>query len=501
MRGPVKALVFSILVIAVLIGVLWWPSGSDRTPGEDGDGSALMFYCAAGIKIPVEEVVEAYEVEYGVQIRLEYAGSGTLLSRLRVAGRGDLYLAGDSSYIELGREQGLVAEAIPAAQLRPVIAVPKGNPKNIASVADLTRDDLRIGLGAPEAASIGKQGKALLESIGRWDAVSGAARDRGVFKPTVNEVANDVKLGAVDAGIVWDATVEQYPELEAVQIEGSDGFVQNVAVAILESSERPTAALRFARYLTARDKGLPVFAKHGFAVVEGDKWAEKPEILYFSGGVNRVAIEDTLKAFQEREGCFIKTAYNGCGILVGQMKLGERPDAYHSCDISFMREVTDLFTGSVNVSQTEMVIVTAKDNPLGIQTLADLGKDGLRLGLANEEQSALGALTARMLKQQGLYEAVTKNTVTSTPTADLLVNQIRTGALDAVVVYEANVVYQRENLEVVRLSIPAAVAIQTYAIAKGSDHRQLMTRLLDQLESEQSRQRYEETGFHEAPAS
>ena len=39
-----------------------------------------------------------------------------------------------------------------------------------------------------------------------------------MFKPTVNEVANDVKIKTVHAGIVWDATVRQYPELETVSL-------------------------------------------------------------------------------------------------------------------------------------------------------------------------------------------------------------------------------------------------------------------------------------------
>ena len=38
-----------------------------------------------------------------------------------------------------------------------------------------------------------------------------------VFKPTVVDAANDVKLGAVDAAIVWDSMAKQYPDLEFVR--------------------------------------------------------------------------------------------------------------------------------------------------------------------------------------------------------------------------------------------------------------------------------------------
>ena len=503
MRGPVKPFLFSMAVIAMLVALLWWPEAARHAEDSienDGGASPLLFYCAAGIRKPVAAALEAYRQEYGVDVRLDFAGSGTLLSKLEVAQKGDLYLAGDASYIALGRERGLLAEAIPLAHMTPVIVVSKGNPKGIAGVADLARDDVRTAMGAPEAASISKQSQRLLESLGHWTALEVAVRDHGVFKPTVNEVANDVKLGAVDAGVVWDATAGQYPELESLAISGTEDFAQEVTVSVVAATKRPAAALRLARYLAARDKGLLFFEQEGFKVTVGDVWEETPEILYFSGGVNRVAIEDTLKAFQAREGCVIKTVYNGCGILVGQMKLGERPDVYHSCDISFMRDIAELFDEAVQVSRTDLVIVTAKGNPKAIRSLTGLGDNGLRVGLANEQQSALGALTARLLREESVYDAVQKNVVANTPTADLLVNQISTGALDAVVVYEANMNYQKDNLDIIAVDLPLARAIQTYAVSTDTKYPRMMARLLAAIESEESTLRYRETGFQEASA-
>jgi ABC-type molybdate transport system substrate-binding protein len=107
----------------------------------------------------------------------------------------------------------------------------------------------------------------------------------------------------------------------------------------------------------------------------------------------------------------------------------------------------------------------------------------------------LGSLTARLLRSQGLLEKVMANVKVQTPTADLLVNQIRTGSLDAVVVYTANTSQVRDLLDVVELPEPEALAIQPYAIGRNSDHAQLMDRLLTTLRSAESRQRFEATGF------
>ena len=384
----------------------------------------------------------------------------------------------------------LLREIIPLSRLVPVIAVRQGNPKNVQTIADLLR--VEVALTNPDAAAIGKITRERLTKSGEWAALEKHTR---VFKPTVNDVANDIKLGTVDAGIIWNATVSQYPELELVRVADLASVDQQVAIGLLEFSEQPTAALRFARYLGARDRGLKEFASYGYEPVEGDVWAETPEVVLFSGGVNRMAIDETIEHFEKREGARVTRVYNGCGLLVSQMKSGQRPDAYFACDTSFMYEVTNLFSDPVIISATELVLLLPKGNPKSIRTLADLAGTGLRIGVANEAQSALGALTARLLKAQGLLERVMANVRVQTPTADLLVNQMRTGSLDAVVVYAANTSQVREVFTMVPLSGLGATAIQPFAIGKNSEHRFLMERLLATLREADSRKKFEATGF------
>ncbi len=496
MRGSARIAVVggSVVFAVLLVGLLLWNPQTETA--RISSSEPLVFYCAAGIKPPVEEIVRAYEEEYGVAIRLQYGGSGTLLSNIRAAEVGDLYLAGDASFIEIAREQGLLAESIPLATMRPVIATAKGNPKNIGSAQDLLREDVRVALGNPDAASVGKQTRIAMSQAGLWELLERAVQTRGVFKPTVNDVANDLKIGTVDAGVVWDSTANQYPELEiAAPLTTDDSFTMQVTVGVLKSSKQPTEALRFARYLSARDRGLMALERHHYTAVVGDVWALEPEILLLSGGVNRPAIEETLRAFELREGCKITRSYNGCGILVAQMKAGERPDAYFACDVSFMDEVGRLFDQPVDVSETDILIAVQPDNPRQIASLADLAAEGLKLGVANPEQSALGALTKRMLAAAGLLDGVMSNVRSQTPTADLLVNQLRTGTLDAVIVYEANIAQVREHLDIVRIDLPSAKAIQPFAVARATEHRYLTQRLLDAIASAESQERYQATGF------
>ncbi|MEE8306125.1 MAG: molybdate ABC transporter substrate-binding protein [Gammaproteobacteria bacterium] len=484
-----KAAAASAIVVVVLLVLLMWdPAGErgDKLPSE------LMFYCAAGIKPPVESVAKQYEAEFGVRIQLQYGGSGTLLSNMRVSRQGDLYLAADDSYIEMARAQDLIVESLPLARMHPVIAVRKGNPKKIHTVADLLREEVALALANPDAAAVGKIVRQLLEEEGSWQEIKAATR---VFKPTVSDVANDVRIGSVDAGIVWDATANQYPELEVVEIPAFQKIERTISVAVMSDSKNATEALRFARYLGARDKGLLEFKRYAYTPVEGDVWEQTPELVFFSGGVNRLAVEDTLREFEVREGVRITRVFNGCGILVSQMAAGQRPDMYFACDVSFMTQVEDLFTDISIVSETDVVILTAKGNPLGIHSPSDLARPGIKVGVANEKQSALGALTKRMLIDLGLYDAVSANVKTRTPTADLLVNQMRAGSLDAVVVYRANTIYAKDDVDIVPIEHPLAKAIQPLAVGKNSKHRQLAQRLVSAIESAPSRERFTSTGF------
>jgi molybdate transport system substrate-binding protein len=453
---------------------------------------SLFFYCAAGIKPAVAEIAQEYSQKYNVDVQVQYGGSGTLLSNIRIANRGDLYLAADESYIENAQEYGLIDEVQPVAFLKPVIAVKNGNPKNILSLQDLSRSDINVAIANPDAASIGRLTQKMLTELGLWDDIQNNTK---VLKPTVNDVANDIKIGSIDAGIIWDATGNQYPDIDNINVPEFERYKEQVTIAVLKTTKNPDQTLRFIRYLSAREKGLHTFKELGYDVVDGDIWEENPRILFYSGGVNRIAIENTIQAFEKREGIDVTRIYNGCGILVSQIKAGQKPDAYLTCDVTFMDQVENRFTEIENVSSTRIVILTNLENSHNIQTLADLSKKGLKLGVCNPDQSALGFLTANMLKQLGLYDSIMPNVRSQTPTADLLVNQMRTGSLDAVIVYEANTSQVKDKLNVIHIDKKEAFAIQNFGLGLNSDHKYLMRRFFAFLTSEQSRQQYEGNGF------
>jgi molybdenum ABC transporter molybdate-binding protein len=455
-----------------------------------------VVYCAAGLRVPVEATAREYEAKYGVKVQLSYEGSQTLLNKLEVARRGDLYIPADESYLPSARQKNLIAEVLPLAQMTPVLAVPRGNPRKLNSLEDVVRSQARLAQADPEAAAIGKLVREALQKVGRYSAIKARTL---VNQPTVNDVANNVKLGTVDAGFVWDTTVKQYPDLEAIPLPEFKDWTAKVPVAVLRSSEQPTAALRFARYLAARDKGLEHFRRWGFEPVDGDVWAEMPELRLFAGAMLKPAIKATITEFEEREGVRVNCVYNGCGILVAQMKIGKEagqlPDAYFACDSSFMKMVADLFLDAEEISTNQLVILVPKENPHGIKTLKDLGAPGLRVGVGDENKCALGALTQQTLIRDRNYNRVTKNVKVYSPTGDMLVNQLRAGSLDAVVAYISNAAGSADVLEAIPVDVPCAIAVQPIAVGRESKYKYLTTRLLEAIKSRESQERFQKQGF------
>lgn len=503
-------------VVVILVMVLLLRRQGGNPTGAAADSSpVLTMFTAAGMRVAVEEIVAAYEDETGVRVELQFGGSNTLLNQLQVNEHetADLYLAADDYYLDKSVELGLARETLPIGHQRPVIAVRKDASASIETLEDLLQDDVIVALANPDQAAVGLAVRSLLSELqvdgeNAWQALDEAVTQRGVYKPTVNEVANDIKLGAVDAGIVWDTTVAMpryRDEMRAIELPELDD-PHLVGIAVLNSSPQPTEALRFARFLTARDRGLETFAKYGLKPVEGDVWVEHPEITFYCGAVNRRAVEEIVADFSEREGVTVNTVYDGCGILTGRMKTIERqspelgfPDVYMACDLYYLENVREWFQEAANVSDVELVVAVPKGSSR-VKSLDDLVKPGVRVAIGQPQQCTIGALTRRMLEREGLYDPLMAKqadpgeVVVEKPSSALLVPDVVTGHVDAAVAYITDVLANEDAIDVIRVASPLNRAIQPFSIARTSDHKYLVRRLYRRIAD--SPEAFERVGFH-----
>ena len=239
-------------VALVLVAALLAASGCQSRPAP-----TLVVLVAASLR-PVAEAVAA---DYGGGIELRFGGSEELVTQIALAREvapADVFLPADASYLDACGPHPAVT-----APLTTMRAVALTRPDRVpADLASLTAPGVRLGLASPQTAAIGKLTKLRLAEAGRWEVLNARL---AVTTDTVTQSANGVKLGTLDAAIVWDATARQFaPDLVGTPLPELAGVRAEVRAAVLASSRRPEAAAAFLAFLAGAD-GRRAFAAHGFA--------------------------------------------------------------------------------------------------------------------------------------------------------------------------------------------------------------------------------------------
>lgn len=227
-----------------------------------GQSPRMLLYCGAGIRPAADDLVKAFEREHDVTIECDYDGTERLLARIKLSGIGDLYMPGDRHYVEQAAEQGLIAAHENVCYLVPVILVRKGNPKNIRALDDLARPGLEVGLGNPQVCAIGRTSVKIFEK--NRIPMDDVLRNVQFQALTVNDLGNHIRLGQLDAVIVWDAMAAYFAEFgDVVGIPSDQNVISTVAIGTLTSSERPELARRFLEF-AASEQGAEIFARHHY---------------------------------------------------------------------------------------------------------------------------------------------------------------------------------------------------------------------------------------------
>jgi len=232
-----------------------------------------IFVCSgAGLMKPMNELIDKFEEERGIEIEVHYGGSAELYGILSATGC-DIFVPGDYYYTKIAMDNDyLLNETVKNITLHiPVIAVPKGNPKNINSLEDLAKIGVRVALGDPKACAIGRVAKKILEGSGLWENVS---RNVIVFTPTVNQLLIYIATGQADAVVIWEdmtSWAEGKGKIEVIEIPKEKNIIKTIptAVTIFAKKEgKYEIAKAFSDYI-ASEEGLKIWKKWGFKPCKG----------------------------------------------------------------------------------------------------------------------------------------------------------------------------------------------------------------------------------------
>ncbi len=267
--------------------------GACSAPGPE----PLTVFCGAASRPALDRAAAEFEEATGVPVELVYGGSGTVLSQMRLAERGDVYLPSSPDFMERAVATGQVLPETRAtlAWLVPGLVVPEGNPAGVRSLADLGRPGLRVGIGNPETVVLGQYTVELLAHNGLLDATMPNVVGFGASCSSVTDMA---AMGSVDAVISW-RVVERWNQARLDLVELEPGQVPRVSwipVAVSSHSARPELAQRFVDWLRS-PAGQQAYAEAGYAtsVEQALQWAPGAVV-----GGDVVSPEGWLEAMQGR---------------------------------------------------------------------------------------------------------------------------------------------------------------------------------------------------------
>ena len=241
----------------------------------------LVCYAGPNMRTSVEALARVYKQRTGVSVHVDSDEPRRLIDRIVASRSADLFVSHDP-FLAMLIARGIgVRDARTVASLTPVIAVPKGNPRNIAGLEDLARPGLRVGLTDAETSISGHIVTLMLKKAG----ISRQVEANVVLRaPQGRDLAAALVAGQIDAAIVWNAVVAgSCGQLEAVAIDAKfrparnvDAIVDSaslgrleldyvrVTVATLDCSKNPVEARSFANFL-ASGEGTAVFLKNGLS--------------------------------------------------------------------------------------------------------------------------------------------------------------------------------------------------------------------------------------------
>ena len=161
------------------------------------------------------------------------------------------------------------------------------------------------------------------------------------------------------------------------------------------------------------------------------------DLLFHCAAGLRKPMSEIARQYEEEFGVKVNLQFGGSGALASQLELAGG-DLYLPADQSYIDSAREkgLMKEAIPVALLTAGLVVPKGNPRGLMTLSDLGKEGLKISLA-ERSASVGRFTWKVLEEEGLLARVNPNVVVTKPTVNAIVEDVATGAVDVSLAWDA----------------------------------------------------------------
>lgn len=185
---------------------------------------------------------------------------------MRLAKSGDIYVAPEQRFMETAIAKKVIDPATihTVAYMVPVIAVNKGNPKGIYTLADLAKEGVRVAITRPETTLLGQYAPEIFRAAGLEGAIM---QNVVTYASDPNNLLTMLTLGQVDASIIWhfygtmasDKTETIF--IDPVQLTG----IGKMQIAVSAYSSDAKRARQFVDFARSAD-GKAIFKRCGYIV-------------------------------------------------------------------------------------------------------------------------------------------------------------------------------------------------------------------------------------------
>lgn len=229
-----------------------------RAGGGAGVSGPVTVFAAASLTESFTRIGRGFEAANpAVTVTFNFTGSSALATQIVQGAPADVFASASPATMRTVTDAG-DADGAPTifARNQLVIAVPKGNPKGIAGLADLTGPGAKVALCA-EQVPCGAAARMALDAARVGLTPVTLERD-------VKAALAKVRLGEVDAALVYrtDARAAE-SDVDGVEFAESAGAINDYPIAVLAAAANRPAAAAFVAYVRS-DKGRAVLTAAGF---------------------------------------------------------------------------------------------------------------------------------------------------------------------------------------------------------------------------------------------
>jgi molybdate transport system substrate-binding protein len=234
-------------------------SGSEPSAPAAETGGELTVFAAASLKNTFTELGTRFEeANPGTTVNFNFAGSSDLVTQITQGAPADVFASADEKNMIKAVDAGVVAgEPVDFATNTLTIVTSPGNPKAVASFADLAKAGVSVVVCAPQVPC-----GAATEKI---EQETGVTLTPVSEESAVTDVLGKITSGQADAGLVYVTDAKGAGDkVTSVSFPESAGAVNTYPIAVLEEAGNSAAAQKFVDLITGPD-GQAALSEAGFA--------------------------------------------------------------------------------------------------------------------------------------------------------------------------------------------------------------------------------------------